>query len=85
LLNVLLEPDVTFIFYLQKHATSVKSTNVWLRASMLSDCCVHLISLTATTKFYFATEYASFAVFGSECTLQCSCISSGLWHGSTYM
>jgi len=54
---------------------------------MLSDCCIHLISLPTTAQQHFVLRLikAGFAVLCSECRakLQCVAISSGLWHGLT--
>ena len=44
----------------------IKSTNAWLRALLLSDCCIYLISLLAT----ITSEYAVSAWFGSACKWQ---------------
>jgi len=56
----------------------IKSTNVCLEALMLSDCCIHLISLLSTTSLYIATEYAGLGAFDSECKLQRIRIQPGL-------
>jgi len=32
---------------------------------MLSDCCIHFVSLPTKTAFCFATDYMDFAVFES--------------------
>jgi len=45
---------------------------------MLSDCCIHLISLLSTTSLYIATEYAGLGAFDSECKLQRIRIQPGL-------